>query len=369
MDEIENATISFRQRVLAFWHLFLEQEYEIRYLLNSLEDFEAADKLLGGLLATVFQHPVFLLRKQEEYYQLEVSADGDISRLYGLNYWRMQAPSVIEEQWDILVGKLTVEDPTQVEVRMEGLSIRADEIEVWPLFEPGGRLGLEYYSLEMLQLKPDMAYTLFCTMLEQCIGELCLMTNIAYINMLEAANFEEPLLLSELADFIADWQLAGQLPPQNDPLGLYSDYEMTEQDGMWELRKDIRFGNVSAAALPVLNCYYAQVDYLFWEQAEEGLIWGFLFYSGAGLTAEQRMHVCNGLEEDLNRIAAREQGVGECVGIAIGLEYMYLDCVCYDWDAFLEIAAQLLQSYGALYQIQTGGFSQLYKGGQTIKLL
>ncbi len=39
MDEIENATISFRQRVLAFWHLFLEQEYEIRYLLNSLEDF------------------------------------------------------------------------------------------------------------------------------------------------------------------------------------------------------------------------------------------------------------------------------------------------------------------------------------------
>ena len=68
MDEIENATISFRQRVLAFWHLFLEQEYEIRYLLNSLEDFEAADKLLGGLLATVFQHPVFLLRKQEEYY-------------------------------------------------------------------------------------------------------------------------------------------------------------------------------------------------------------------------------------------------------------------------------------------------------------
>ena len=92
-------------------------------------------------------------------------------------------------------------------------------------------------------------------------------------------------------------------------------------------------------------------------------------YKASGLTAEQRMHVCNGLEEDLNRIAAREQGVGECVGIAIGLEYMYLDCVCYDWDAFLEIAAQLLQSYGALYQIQTGGFSQLYKGGQTIKLL
>ena len=56
-------------------------------------------------------------------------------------------------------------------------------------------------------------------MLEQCIGELCLMTNIAYINMLEAANFEEPLLLSELAktDSYA-YALSHALFPRSNPV-------------------------------------------------------------------------------------------------------------------------------------------------------
>lgn len=366
LDEITEEN-TFRQRVADFWHLFAEQEYEIRYLLSAGNSPGKAVFDMEQLLRIAFTTPVFDLKQRDDYFELVLSPEGNGSRLYQMAYWRAQAPEELLEQWDFVVGRPPAGEDRPLAMEVEHIWLQADEISVWPILLPDGRLGIESYSEKLLLLEEATAYTAFCTLLEQCLGELCLMSNVEYVNLLLQPALEEPVLLSDLAVYIADLQMAGQLPPQDDPLGLFTSYTMEPQETWMGLRDDIYFGSTSAAALPVLNSYYTGEEGLFDLAARDGVLWGFLFYDNAGLDTEQRVHVRAALEEDLNRVLV-EQGLGECIGSASGYQYAYLDCICYDWQAFLEAAYQVMDGYLALYQIPVAGFCEFRRSGQVIVL-
>lgn len=358
----EKESLPFRRRVQEFWRLFGQREYELRYLLE--HQLGEAYRAVRELLQVLFAAPVFELRLQDGRYWLTVSPECDGGRLYGLAYWQSQADPWLQADWEFEVGRMPAERPEQVEVTVDGMVISPRNVQVWPALLEDGRLGLAGFSAELAELEPDDAYMLFCSLLEQCIGELCLMTNLEALQLLEAPEQEdEPMLLSELADYIEDLQIAGQLPPENDPLSLYTGYDLRPREGPWALRDDIYTGHISAAAMPVLTSYYLDDDQLFAAALLDGVVWGFLFFDITAIAPEQRINVRTALEEELEQLM-QAQGLGQCVGGASGYQYAYLDLICFDWDAFLQAACSLVNGYIELYQLKSLGFAELGRDGQ-----
>lgn len=361
------STVSFKQRVADFWDLFCEHEYELRYLMDSEPDSGHSRLYMYRLLLNVFSRPIFHLNRREDYYELIVSPDGSGSRLYQLAYWRLAAPEELAERWEFVIGVPPADFPEQAVLQVEGASLRAADIQVWPVLLADGRMGVEAYSEDLLSLGASAAYTAFCALLEQCVGELCLMSNVEYVNVMEQPAMEPCIMLSELADYILDLQMNGQLPPQDDPLGLYTSYTMEPPEHQLYLRDDIYFGNTSAAALTILNGYYTGENEPYQEAEAEGVIWGFLFYTSADIDEGQRVNVRGAIEEELNKVLA-ERGLGECVGSASGYQYAYLDCICYDWNEFMKAAEEILEPYVQLYQISLTGFADFRKEGNMYAL-
>lgn len=262
LDEITEEN-TFRQRVADFWHLFAEQEYEIRYLLSAGNSPGKAVFDMEQLLRIAFTTPVFDLKQRDDYFELVLSPEGNGSRLYQMAYWRAQAPEELLEQWDFVVGRPPAGEDRPLAMEVEHIWLQADEISVWPILLPDGRLGIESYSEKLLLLEEATAYTAFCTLLEQCLGELCLMSNVEYVNLLLQPALEEPVLLSDLAAYIADLQMAGQLPPQDDPLGFSPAILWNRRRPGWGCGMIFISGSTSAAALPVLNSYYTGEESLF----------------------------------------------------------------------------------------------------------
>ena len=234
-------------------------------------------------------------------------------------YWRMAAPEELAVHWEFVIGVPPADFPEQAILELEGATLRAVDIQVWPVLLADGRMGVEADSEDLVSLGASAAYTAFCALLEQCVGELCLMSNVEYVNVMDQPPIEPCIMLSELADYILDLQMNGQLPPQDDPLGLYTSYTKEPPEHQLYLRDDIYFGNTSAAALTVLNGYYTGENEPYQEAEAEGVIWGFLFYTSADIDAEQRVNVRAAIEEDLNKVLA-ERGIGECVGSASGYQ-------------------------------------------------
>ncbi len=362
-----DAGVSFRQRVEDFWQLFQEHEYELRYLMDDETEPSQSRQFMYRLLQNVFTNPIFHLKRREEHYELIVSPDGSGSRLYQLAFWRMQAPEELAEHWEIILGIPPVDFPDQAALELENLTLLAANIQVWPVLLADGRMGIEAYGEDLVSLGASRAYTAFCALLEQSIGELCLMSNVEYVNVLEQPAMEPCIMLTDLADYIFDLQMNGQLPPQDDPLGLFTSYNMEPPEHQVYLRDDIYFGNTSAAALPILNSYYMGENELFDDAAKEGVIWGFLFFTSGDIDAEQRVNVRGAIEDELNKVLA-ERGLGECVGSASGYQYAYLDCICYDWAAFMDAAEEILEPYVQLYQISLTGFADFRQNGNMYAL-
>ena len=361
------STVSFKQRVADFWDLFCEHEYELRYLMDSEPDSGHSRLFMYRLLLNVFSRPIFHLNRREDYYELIVSPDGSGRRVYQLAYWRLAAPEELAERWEFVIGGPPADFPEQAVLQVEGASLRAADIQVWPVLLADGRMGVEAYSEDLLSLGASAAYTAFCALLEQCVGELCLMSNVEYVNVMEQPAMEPCIMLSELADYILDLQMNGQLPPQDDPLGLYTSYTMEPPEHQLYLRDDIYFGNTSAAALTILNGYYTGENEPYQEAEAEGVIWGFLFYTSADIDEGQRVNVRGAIEEELNKVLA-VRGLGECVGSASGYQYAYLVCICYDWNDFMKAAEEILEPYVQLYQISFTGFAVFRKEGNMYAL-
>lgn len=363
-QEIAN---SFQQRVADFWQVFAEREYEVRNLLLDGRQAEA-EEYMKKLLLISFHAPVFQLELRENRGQLILSSDGSVIQLYGLAYWRVQAPQRLAEQWDFIVGQPPAEFLEQVALPAGDRMITPGDVLVWPVILPDGRLALECYSPVLLQLEQNAAYGLLYQLLNQCVGELCLLTNLAYAQIMETEGLSEPILLTELDDYIASLQMAGKLPPQDDPLGLFTTYDINPDQERWGLREDVYTGSISAAALPVLNSFYAGDSQIFDEAAQDGIVWAFVFYSCESIDAEQRVNVRAAIEEELQAVLIAAPMLGECVGGASGYRYSYLDCVSYNFEQFVQLVRQVMQPYIALYQIKEAGIYEFRKNGRYIPI-
>lgn len=358
---------SFQQRVVDFWQIFVEHEYEVRNLLLEGKQAEA-EKYMKKLLLIVFHAPVFQLELREDRGQLILSSDGSVIQLYGLAYCRVQAPQSLAEHWDFIVGQQPAEFLDQVALPVGDTVITPEDVLVWPIILPDGRLALECYHAVFLQLEQNDAYGLLYQLLNQCVGELCLLTNLAYAQIMENEGFGEPIRLAELDEYIASLQAAGQLPPQDDPLGLFTTYDINPDQERWGLREDVYTGSISAAALPVLNSFYASDSLIFEEAALDGIVWAFVFYSCESIDAEQRVNVRAAIEEELQAVLTAEPMTGECVGGASGYRYSYLDCISYNFERFIGLVRQVMQPYIELYQIKEAGIYEFRKTGRYIPI-
>ena len=361
--------LPFQQRVDDFWDLFAEQEAIVRDMMEQQADPAAVRQYVNELLKNVFRVPVFYLEKWEGRYQLILSPDGNRTTLYGMVCWQMRAPESLMEYWDFIVGQLPAEEPEQIKVAIGEYLLSPAQIQVWPQLLQDGRVGITCYHEALLLVEQNDAYAFLHQLLNQCIGELSVIANLGYVQILELPENDFSMTLDALNSFLAELQADGTLSPQNDPLGLFTTYDMHSEYEDWGLREDVFAGSISAAALPILNSYYMNDTFLFEDAALDGMVWVFVFYSCETVAREERINVRGEIEKELSqKLSETKFAVGECVGGASGYHYCYLDCVCYNLEQFIRLTKQVMASYIGLYQLKEAGVCEFRKNGRYFSL-
>ena len=97
--------IPFSRRVEEGWRHFLEEEAELRRLIDGKREGDEIGEQLEILLCPIFTEVYAEVGFHEGKYDLILNLEGDWSRLFPLVYFKKQAPKEVLEHWNILVGR------------------------------------------------------------------------------------------------------------------------------------------------------------------------------------------------------------------------------------------------------------------------
>ena len=350
--------IPFRARVEKFWEEFENREAILRELMDQ-EKIEEAVDLADHLLSYAFRDAYFELGKNEERYELVLTAEGQRHRLFLLNYWWDHAPEALLDTWDFHVGRLRTKNMLQWKLQMFGMELAADEIRVWPeviddkmdvaMYSPVLAPYLQGQGEEGKQ-NEEKAYGIAELLLDQALGELVAINTVSGLELLTEPLEGESMSLSEVFEFAkrncSDWDA--------DPCDGYMTYRAIPLE-QWRLREDVVAG--SSCINRLINEYYAEEREIFTESLENGVIFGFLFFNQDNVDPLNGINCRAYIEE-----ALEERGEEFCriIGGASGTYYNYIDVVVYDQIEFLTLATEILNSRNDLREM---GFSEFVMGG------
>lgn len=350
--------VPFRQRVESFWEEFEAREAELRVLMDEEKTEEAVD-LTNALLSYAFHDAYFELGKNEDRYELVLTAEGQRHRLFLLNYWWEHAPEALFDRWDFHVGRKRAANMNQWKLQMFGLEVSADEIRIWPEISED-KVDVVLYSPVLAsylggsgdegKTNEDKAYGVAEILLDQALGELVAINSVGSLELLSEPLDGESITLSELFDYVkkncSDWAA--------NPCDGYMTYRAIPLDH-WRLREDVIAGTSCVNRL--INEYYNEEREVFTESLEDGAVFGFLFFNNDEFETYNLVNCRAAIEE-----ALEERGEEFCkvIGGATGTYFTYIDVVCFDQIEFLTLAAEILNSRKELREM---GFSEFLMGG------
>ncbi|MBO5666862.1 MAG: suppressor of fused domain protein, partial [Firmicutes bacterium] len=350
--------IPFKERVERFWVEFEDREAELRSLMDE-ENIEAAVNLADQLLSYAFHDAFFELGKNEDRYELVLTAEGQRHRLFLLNYWWDHAPEALLERWDFHVGRLRARNMEQWKLQMFGLEVPASEIRVWPELIDD-KMDVILYSPALAQLlggqgeagqrNEDKAYNVAEILLDEALGERVAINTVGGLEVLSEPLDEPSIALTDLYEYAkhncSDWDA--------DPCDGFMSYHAVPLD-QWRLREDVIAGNSCVNKL--VNEYYAEQREIFNEALEDGAIFGFLFFNQDSKDPFELIQSRARIEEALEE---RGEEICRIIGGATGSYYNYIDVVVYDQIEFLTLAAEVLNDQKNLREM---GFSEYVMGG------
>ena len=366
--DLEESKLAFRDRVKDFWDLFIDYEQQLRDKIGEGAPDDEAYEFARKILTSVFKHPMFHLGHHDDRYLLAVSTGGRSSMLYKILYWNSQAPEELSLNWDFYVGIPREDAIDTVWAEVEDLRISPDDVEVWPVLSDDGRLSVSFYCHKCAEMQPTNFYPQLYNLFYRCLGEVCILTTIRDLEVIPEPIGPDAMTLRELRDYIEAGQSNETLPAVNDPLSIFSSYEMQPKSKPWDLREDIYKGSIPLAMLPIMDMYYLGATDGYFEDALDGVMWGYVYYSCENIEEEQRVQVRAELEEELDHALSEEFGVGGCVGGASGYQYSYLECIAMDLQRFIEVVTEVMRPYRELYQIKECGFSEFRRKGQKFRI-
>ncbi len=360
---------TFRERVETFWERFAQEEEELRRLIGEKE-MEGAMELTSELLRTAFSEAYFEIGCNGRQYELILTAEGMKQRLFRLEYWKKHAPDGLLDRWKFTVGRPQCPDPEKSVLRMFDTGVCGADAAVWPEVLDGGAVGLNIYCEALMPLMEEdenKAYSLMAVLIDQCIGELSAIKNVGYLELLRTAEFSPevsdgdvrgPVRLCDLQGFIdslrnkkdgedGDGGMTADGGPVSDgeenpdaaqsPCGCYTAYQMEPENGEYRLRGDVFIG--STCCIPVLNEFYGGRTDIVDENVRDGAVFGFLYYNNDKVPRSEMVPFRAAMEDEISAAAAE---CGEVIGGATGVDYSYIDCICYDLGRFLEVAGEVM---------------------------
>lgn len=316
----------FRQRVMAAWAAFAEKEGELRRMMDASDDSGQIVTLCEEILRKAFLDAAFELRKHDGRYELILTPEGDWARTFPLAYFCRYVPAAVRDHWDVRTGYLPQRD---FAVESDGWQVSADGVECWAEPVPAGRVELSLYApglRPLMKLHPGKARWMLSVLTERILGEVCAMSVIADLHVLDAPKEGRGFPMRWLVRMLEEMEIDTASDPEyclNKGLS-YTLSPIEDREADWRL--DIRGGYTLCA--PLINDYLNGRSDTADAYHADGICAGFFVIPLEEKSENEFRDFLKGLEADIQK----EAGVHAVsfIGQAIGLYAGYLDFIAWD---------------------------------------
>lgn len=277
-------------------------------------------------------------------HELILTPEGNRMKLFELVYFRSHAPASVLRHWEITLGR---RGTSGNELHAGGVWIGGEDVQAW--LEPDDdafKLSVFCARLADLKAKEEgRAWWMLTTLTDQLLGEIPHMRWINDFELLDAPRAVPGFLLSDLPDKLRelgkDLALDAETLLENSYVG-YTREPDPDPDADWRL--DVIAG--STACPPLINGYMSADDETMDALHADGVTAGFIAFSLAGFTGENRTQGIfafrDALEAQLEKACGPD--VVRMVGGATGVHFGYVDFMAWDLQPVLFEARAFLEA-------------------------
>lgn len=339
--------VPFRERTQKAWTAFEGEEAEIRAMMDADKTHERGEEIVDRIeriLRLAFEDVSFEVGFNGVKHELILTPEGNRMKLFELVYFRSHAPASVLRHWEITLGR---RGTSGNELHAGGVRIGGEDVQAW--LEPDDdafKLSVFCARLADLKAKEEgRAWWMLTTLTDQLLGEIPHMRWINDFELLDAPRAVPGFLLSDLPDKLRelgkDLALDAETLLEKSYVG-YTREPDPDPDADWRL--DVIAG--STACPPLINGYMSADDETMDALHADGVTAGFIAFSLAGFTGENRTQGIfafrDALEAQLEKACGPD--VVRMVGGATGVHFGYVDFMVWDLQPVLFEARAFLEA-------------------------